>query len=79
MGKMQGCGFEVCIAANEWGNKKKLRRVLTLLKGHAWAVYNALTDAESVDELTQDLKKLLNKASPNLPAVVKSTVTFSPN
>ena len=105
--------FEVCAAANEWGDEKKLRRVPTLLKGRAWAVYDALTDAEtdtydhlkaalleqlspdtdeerlrardelahrrlredaeSVDELARDLERLLEKASPDLPAAVKST------
>ena len=39
--------FEACAAANEWGDDKKLKRVPTLLKGRAWAVYEALTDAET--------------------------------
>jgi len=105
--------FEVCAAANEWDNEKKLRRVPTLLKGRAWAVYDALTDAEtdtyahlkaalleqlspdtdeeklrardelarrrfredveSVDKLARDLERLLEKASPDLPAAVRST------
>ena len=39
--------FEVCAAANEWDGAKKLKRVPTLLKGRAWAVYEALTDEET--------------------------------
>ena len=39
--------FEVCAVANEWGDEKKLRHVPTLLKGRTWAVYEALTDAET--------------------------------
>ena len=39
--------FEVCTAANEWGDEKKLTQVPTLLKGHAWAVYKALMKAET--------------------------------
>ena len=39
--------FKVCVAANEWDEAKKFKRVLTLLKGQAWAVYEALTDEET--------------------------------
>ena len=100
--------FEVCAAANDWNNAKKLKRLPTLLRGRAWAVFDALPDAstdtykhlkeallgnlcpdtdedrqtardelgrrklregqESVDELARDIEKLLDKASPGLPA-----------
>ena len=39
--------FEVCAGANGWNNKKKLRRVPTLLQGRAWAVYDSLTDEDT--------------------------------
>ena len=39
--------FEVCAAANEWNDAKKLLRVPTLLKGRAWAVFESLSDAET--------------------------------
>ena len=99
--------FEVCAAANEWNDQKKLRRLPTLLRGRAWAIFDALLedqtdsydnlkkaildrlspdtdedrlsardilsrrrlrDQESVDELARDIEKLLDKASPGLPA-----------
>ena len=105
--------FEVCAAANEWNEEKKLKRLPTLLRGRAWAVYDALgerqTDTyahlktallkrlspdteedrlsareelakrrlreeqESVDELAHDLEKLLDRASPGLPAEIRDS------
>ena len=56
--------FEVCAAANEWGDEKKLRRVPTLLKGRAWAVYEALTDAET-DTYAHLKAALLEQLSPD--------------
>ena len=35
------------MAAKEWGAEKKLTRVPTLLKGCAWAVYEALMEEET--------------------------------
>ena len=101
--------FEVCAVANEWDDEKKLKRLPTLLRGRAWAIFDALPDTstdtyehlkaalmsglspdteedrqsareslgrrklrenqESVDELARDIEKLLDKASPGLPAV----------
>ena len=102
--------FEVCAAANEWNDGKKLLRLPTLLRGRAWAIFDALSeddtdtyenlkkailerlspdtdedrltardelskrrlrDQESVDELARDIEKLLDKASPGLPADAK--------
>ena len=34
--------FEACAVTNDWNNEKKLKRVPTLLKGRAWAVYDSL-------------------------------------
>ena len=105
--------FEVCAAANEWNEEKKLKRLPTLLRGRAWAVYDALgerqTDTyahlktallkrlspdteedrlsareelakrrlceeqESVDALAHDLEKLLDRASPGLPAEIRDS------
>ena len=105
--------FEVCAAANEWDDRKKLLRLPTLLKGRAWAVFDALPDSqtdtyehlkealmnrlspdtdedrlsarealsrrrlredrESIDELARDLERLLDKASPGLPAEIRDT------
>ena len=56
--------FEVCAAANEWGYEKKLRRVPTLLKGRAWAVYEALTDSET-DTYAHLKAALLEQLSPD--------------
>ena len=39
--------FEVCATANEWNDEKKLRRIPTLLKGCAQAVYDALMDTDT--------------------------------
>ena len=39
--------FEVCAGVNGCNNKNKLRRVSTLLQGHAWAVFDSLTDEET--------------------------------
>ena len=100
---------EVCAAANEWDNGKKFKHLPTLLRGRAWAIFDALPDTstdtyehlkeallsrlsldteedrqnareslsgrklcdnqESVDELTRDLERLHDKASPGLPAI----------
>lgn len=39
--------FEVCAAANEWNDQKKLLRLPTLLRGRAWAVFDALTEEQT--------------------------------
>ena len=56
--------FEVCAAANEWNNKKKLLRAPTLLKGRAWAVYDALPDSET-DTYAHLKQALLSRLSPD--------------
>ena len=104
--------FEVCASANEWDAEKQLRRLPTLLRGRAWAIFDSLSDdqrdtyeklkkallerldpdtdedrlsardklarrqlrdGESVDELARDIEKLLEKASPGLPAAARET------
>ena len=105
--------FEVCAAANEWDERKKLLRLPTLLRGRAWASFDALPDTdtdtydnlkkalldrlspdtdedrlsardalsrrhlredrESIDELARDIEKMLDKASPGLPAEIRDT------
>ena len=47
--------FEICAAANEWGDMTKLHRVPTLLRGRAWAVYDALSDEQT--ESFENVKK----------------------
>ena len=104
--------FEVCAAANEWDDAKKLLRTPTLLKGRAWAVFESLSEAEtdtyahlktallarlspdtaeerliareelsrkkfvegreSIDELARCIERLVDKASPGLPADVRA-------
>lgn len=39
--------FEVCANVNGWDAAKMLLRVPILLKGHAWDVFDFLTDAET--------------------------------
>ena len=39
--------FEVCAAANEWNDQKKLLRLPTLLRGRAWAIFDALTEEQT--------------------------------
>ena len=56
--------FEVCTAANEWDGAKKLKRVPTLLKGRAWAVYEALTD-EEMDTYNHLKVAILGQLSPD--------------
>ena len=56
--------FEVCAAANEWNDAKKLLRTPTLLKGRAWAVFESLSEAET--DTYEHLKMaLLARLSPD--------------
>ena len=57
--------FKVCVAANEWGDEKKLTQVPTLLKGYAWAVYKALTKVET-DTYAHLKAALLAQLSPDM-------------
>ena len=54
--------FEVCAAANEWDARKKLLRLPTLLRGRAWAIFDALpdTDTDTYDHLKKALLDRLN-------------------
>ena len=56
--------FEVCAAANGWDDAKKLLRLPTLLKGRAWAIYDALGegDTDTYDHLKD---ALLQRLSPD--------------
>ena len=103
--------FQVCAAANEWSDAKKLLCTPTLLKGRAWAVFESLSEAETetyehlkvallarlspdmaeerliareelsrkklvegrenIDELVRCIERLVDKASPGLPANVR--------
>ncbi len=56
--------FEVCATANDWDDPKKLRRLPTLLKGRAWAVYDSLSE-EQVGTYTRLKKELLARLSPD--------------
>ena len=54
--------FEVCAAANGWDGAKKLLRLPTLLKGRAWAIYDALDegDTDTYDHLKGALLRLFS-------------------
>ena len=39
--------FEVCSAANGWDEAKKRLHLPTLLRGHAWAVFNSLGEGDT--------------------------------
>ena len=56
--------FEVCAAANEWNDEKKLRRLPTLLRGRAWAIFDALPD-DSTDTYEHLKAALLRGLSPD--------------
>ena len=49
--------FEVCAAVNGWDNGKKLLRLPTLLRGHAWAIYDSLGEVDT--DMYVHLKKAL--------------------
>ena len=56
--------YEVCAAANEWNAEKQLLRLPTLLRGRAWAIFDALPDGDKGSY--NDLKKaLLERLSPD--------------
>lgn len=56
--------FEVCCAANGWNEAKQLLRLPTLLKGRAWAIFEALGGEDT--ETYANLKKaLLGKLFPD--------------
>jgi len=56
--------FEVCAVANEWDDDKKLKRLPTLLKGRAWAIFDSLPDT-STDTYAHLKEALLSKLSPD--------------
>ena len=56
--------FEVCAAANEWDDPRKLLRLPTLLRGPAWAIFSALSDEEK-DTYANLKQALLGSLSPD--------------
>ena len=56
--------FKVCSAANGWDEGKQLLRLPTLLKGRAWAVYEALGN-DQTDTYDHQKAALLAKLSPD--------------
>ena len=56
--------FEVCAAANEWDDPRKLLRLPTLLRGRAWAIFDALSDEEK-DTYTHLKEALLRSLNPD--------------
>ena len=54
--------FEVCTVANGWDDAKRLLRLPTLLKGHTWAIYDALGegDTDTYDHLKDALLQCLS-------------------
>ncbi len=56
--------FEVCAAANEWNDAKKLLRLPTLLRGRSWAIYDSLT-GEETDTYEHLKKAILDRLSPD--------------
>ena len=49
--------IKLCAAANEWDAVKQLLHLLTLLRGHSWAIYESLSDADK--ETYRKLKKAI--------------------
>ena len=56
--------FEVCSAADDWNDQKKLLRLPTLLRGRAWAIFDSLPDA-STDSYANLKAALLERLSPD--------------
>ena len=49
--------YELCAAANEWNEAKKLLRLPTLFKGRAWAIFESLgEDEKDMWQKTVDLR-----------------------
>ena len=56
--------FKVCAVANEWNDEKKLKRLPTLLKGRAWAIFDSLPDT-CTDTYAHLKEALLSRLSPD--------------
>ena len=54
--------YELCAAANEWNDARKLLRLLTLFKGRVWAIFESLRDEEkdTYDHLKRAILERLN-------------------
>ena len=54
--------YELCAAANEWNDARKLLRLPTLFKGRAWAIFESLHDEEkdTYDHLKRAISERLN-------------------
>ena len=56
--------FELCAAANEWDDPRKLLRLPTLLRGRGWAIFDTLPDEEK-DTYTHLKEALLRSLNPD--------------
>ena len=54
--------YELCAAANEWNEAKRLLRLPTLFKGRAWAIFESLSDdvKDTYDHLKGAMTQKLN-------------------
>ena len=54
--------YELCAAANEWNEAKRLLRLPTLFKGSAWAIFESLGDdvKDTYDHLKGAMMEKLN-------------------
>ena len=64
--------FKICAVANEWNDEKKLKRLPTLLKGWAWAIFDSLPDA-STDTYAHQKEALLSRLNPDTEEDRQST------
>ena len=61
--------LELCAAVNDWNAAKQFLRLLTLLRGWAWAIYESLSDADK--ETYAKLKKaILERLNPGTDKTV---------
>ena len=56
--------YEFCATANGWDTAKKLQLLLTLLRGHTWAIYNSLPK-DVMDTYDHPKTELLGCLSPD--------------
>ena len=54
--------YEVCVSANDWNDHSRLP---TLLKGHAWAVYDSLHDEGDTDSYEHLKATILKRLCPD--------------
>ena len=56
--------YDLCAAANEWNDAKKLLRLPTLFKGRAWAIFESLGDGDK-DTYSHLKKAMTEKLNPD--------------